>query len=370
MADTRLRTHVERPIAVFIPHLHIGGAEKVALNLSMALADLGNRVDLVAANATGSFAKQVGDTLNLVDLKSPRISRSVRALRTYIQEEKPVAVIAHLSRSNIVLLLALVGLANPPKAILVEHATPHPPKGLKDFVLQRLMRLLYHRADAVVAASEGNARDIEKLTGLPPQSVCRIYNPIVSDGIRVLAREAPEHPWTQDNDIPLLVTLGRLSKEKDHDTLIRALALLSSRRPCRLLIMGPGPLKEPLQALIEELGLESTVELAGFVDNPYAILGSASLFVLSSWTEALPTALIEALACGTQVVSTDCKQGPREILMDGALGPLAPVGDPEGLAKAIEFALDNPVPREKLLDRSDDFTFAKSAGSYLELIKS
>ena len=357
----------ETPIGIWIPHLRIGGAERVALNLAEALCNAGERVDVVVAEQGEGFSVPEVDGLQLVDLRTGSVAASPGALRRYMKEARPRAMISHLSRCNVVLLLAAAGLRGRPKTIVVEHATPSSATSLKGRVIQFLMRKLYPYADAVVAASDGNARDVESFVGLESGTVHKIYNPIVGPRIEAEAAGA-EHPWLGPDEPPLFTTLGRLNPVKDHRTLLQAFARVRANRVCRLLMMGPGPLKEELLALAQELGVAADVELGGFVDNPYGILAQADAFVLSSRNEALPTALVEALACGCPAASTDCKQGPREILLNGELGPLAEVGSPESLADAMERVLEQPVPRERLLERARDFTFANAAQGYQELI--
>ena len=354
-------------IGIWIPNLRIGGAERVALNLAEALCNAGERVDVVVSEEVEGFSVPQVDGLQLVNLQTGSVAASPGALRRYMKEVRPQAMISHLSRCNVVLLLAAAGLRGRPRTIVVEHATPTAASSLKDRVVQFLMRKSYRYADAVVAASDGNARDVEAFVGLRNGSVHKIYNPIVGPHIHAEASRGAEHPWLGAEEWPLFTTLGRLEPVKDHRTLLQAFALVRANRPCRLLMMGPGPLREELRALADDLGVGPDVELGGFVDNPYGILARADAFVLSSRNEALPTALVEALACGCPPASTDCKQGPREILLDGELGPLSEVGSPESLARAMEEVLDAPVSRESLVHRSQDFTFARSAEAYRSL---
>jgi len=357
-------------IGIWIPHLRIGGAERVALNLAEALCNEGMKVDVVVPETGEGFSLPTCEGIRLVDLGTGSVAASPGALRRYMKREQPVAVISHLSRCNVVLQLAGLGLRDRPKLILVEHATPQAPDSLKGAMIQFLMKRLYPRADTLVAASEGNARDVEAFVGLAPGTVHQIFNPIVSPQMIERAGAPAEHPWLGEGEPPLFVTLGRLNPVKDHDTLIRAFARVRAERPCRLLMMGPGPLQEELEALATTLEVGDSVELAGFVDNPHGIIAGASAFVLSSRNEALPTALVEALACGCPSASTDCKQGPREILLDGELGPLADVGSPESLAEAMAHVLDHPVDKERLRKRAEDFTFQRAAKAYLELLDS
>jgi glycosyltransferase involved in cell wall biosynthesis len=142
---------------------------------------------------------------------------------------------------------------------------------------------------------------------------------------------------------------------KDHRTLIAAFAKLRARRSARLVIFGYGPLEAELRAYAEELGVSGSVLMPGYVNDPAACYAVADLFVLSSTTEGFGNVLIEAMAAGVPVVSTDAPHGPREILADGRYGPLVPVGDAEALASAMERTLDHPLSAADLKGRAADF---------------
>jgi glycosyltransferase involved in cell wall biosynthesis len=169
-----------------------------------------------------------------------------------------------------------------------------------------------------------------------------IYNPVITPELFAKAEEPLDHPWFRPGEPPVVLGVGRLTQAKDFPTLIRAFALVRKERPARLMILGEGEERPKLEALVRELGLEEDVALPGFVGNPYKYIARAGVFVLSSAWEGLPTTLVEALALGTPVVSTNCKSGPEEILEEGRWGRLVPVGNIEELAKAIGESLSMP----------------------------
>ena len=195
-----------------------------------------------------------------------------------------------------------------------------------------------------------------------------IHNPVVSTDLDCKARESPKHPWFDDRPCPVILAIGRMKKVKDFSTLLRAFARLLDRRPARLIVLGEGRLRPSLLSLARELGIAEQVDFPGFQENPYAFLAKADLFVLSSRHEALPTVLIEAMACGCPVVSTDCPYGPREILEDGRLGPLVPVGDPEALAEAMARVLDEPPSQDLLRERASFFSVERAVERYEQLL--
>jgi glycosyltransferase involved in cell wall biosynthesis len=235
-------------------------------------------------------------------------------------------------------------------------------------LLPRLMAHLYPRADAIVAVSEGVRQDLLGRFPLPPAAVHTIYNPVITPAL-LAARDAPlDDPWFVPGAPPVLINVAQLRVQKDQATLLRAFARLRARQPARLLILGEGNLRPALEAMAGELGIAPDVRLAGFVTNPLAYLRRARVFVLSSAWEGLPTVLIEALACGCPVVSTDCPAGPAEILGDGRYGALTPVGDADALAGAMETALAADGDRRALEQRGLEFSAAAAAPQYLDLL--
>jgi glycosyltransferase involved in cell wall biosynthesis len=232
-----------------------------------------------------------------------------------------------------------------------------------------LLRTFYPWASCVVAVSHGAADDLARTSGLPRNRVRVVYNPVITPSIMALARQKPDHPWFAPGQPPVILGVGRLTKQKDFPTLIRAFAEVRRRRPARLIILGEGEDRPLLESLVGELGLSDAVALPGFRENAMAYMAGSALFVLSSAWEGLPTVLIEALAAGTRVVSTDCPSGPREILQEGRLGVLVPVGDVAALAEAMIDTLDRPgssVPPDALTA----FTRDAAVDHYLSLIES
>jgi glycosyltransferase involved in cell wall biosynthesis len=230
-----------------------------------------------------------------------------------------------------------------------------------------LARWLYPQAHRVVAVSHGVATDILHLYQLPTAKVAVIYNPVVTPELIARSWEAVEHPWLAAGEPPIILGVGRLTAQKDFATLIRAFARVRQHDEARLIILGEGEHRPILEQLIGELGLQAWVALPGFVENPYAWMRRAAVFVLSSRWEGLPTVLIEAMACGTPVVATDCPSGPREILEGGKWGKLVPVGDAVGLAEAICQTLKEGSPSD-LSIRASDFSLERAVESYLQVL--
>ncbi|WP_119154010.1 glycosyltransferase [Caldimonas tepidiphila] len=357
-------------IGIFLPSLFAGGAERVTLTLANGMAEQGHKVDLLLAQAEGAFLKDVSPAVNLVDLRAPRLIRSTPRLASYLRSVRPAALLSVMNDANLVAIAARRLAGVPTRLVVAEHTTPSvmKPKNFRSRFIPALMRLCYGQADKVVAVSEGVARDLMASTGLPADKLEVVYNPVVSPALIERSHEPVEHPWFAPGQPPVLMAAGRLHETKDFPNLLRAFARLRSGRPARLMILGEGELRPELEALVRQLRLEQDVSLPGFVSNPCAWIRRAAVFVLSSRQEGLPTAMIEAMACGTPVVSTDCPSGPAEILEKGRWGRLAPVGEPRALADAIAATLDSPS-HPNVAARAADFTVDKAIAGYLRVLQ-
>jgi glycosyltransferase involved in cell wall biosynthesis len=236
--------------------------------------------------------------------------------------------------------------------------------------LPALLRRAYPMADAVVAVSDGVADHLARTTGLPRAAIRTIHNPVVGPDLPALAAEPVDHPWFRPGGPPVVLGVGRLVAQKDFPTLLRAFAAVRRRRPARLVILGEGTAaaRGALRSLAAELGCADDVDLLGFVANPFAYMARASAFALSSLHEGLPGVLIQAMACGCPVVSTDCPSGPAEILDGGRYGELVPVGDAEALGEVVLRALAAPPERDLLTARADLFSVDRAAARYEALL--
>jgi glycosyltransferase involved in cell wall biosynthesis len=226
-------------------------------------------------------------------------------------------------------------------------------------------RFFYRWADAVVAVSQGVADELVHYVRIPAEKVRVIYNPIVTPELFRKAEEPLEHPWFREGEPPVILGVGRLTKQKDFPTLIRAFALVRQQRPARLMILGEGEERPQLEALVKELGIAEDVSLPGFVQNPYPYMKKAAVFVLSSRWEGLPTVLIEAAALDVPVISTNCPSGPAEILAMYS-DQLVDVGDKDGMARAILKTLQSRrVERVNV----EPYTLNHALSYYLKLLE-
>jgi glycosyltransferase involved in cell wall biosynthesis len=263
---------------------------------------------------------------------------------------------------------------SPVKVILSIHNTVSEEfsegQGVIAAVKPWFMKLSCGLADAIVSVSQGVADDLTKSLKLEPGKVKVIYNPILSPDIFVQARLPIEHPWLGRLDIPVFLSIGRLFSAKDFPTLLKAFALVRQKMNAKLVVLGEGEERSNLEQLIRQLNIKDDVDLHGFVDNPYKYIANSSSFVLSSKYEGFGNVLVEALALGKPIVSTDCPSGPSEILDGGKYGKLVPVGDVDALAQAMieSLSIDNDVQWAKA--RSEMFSTAQIAQNYMDLLNS
>ncbi|MEM1252514.1 MAG: glycosyltransferase [Cyanobacteria bacterium P01_H01_bin.21] len=366
-------------ISLFIPNLDGGGAERVMLHLAEGFAERGFAVDLVVAKAEGAYLSKIPTNVRLVNLdaKSPVLLFKTLALKQYLKQEQPAFLISTLDIfSSATWAKRLAGVStrvvmcvqtNLSQQFQDRHARVI--QKLKWSVVQRF----YPWADAIVTASEGVARDLEQHTKISMQQMTVIHNPVVTSDFTQKAQEVVAHPWFADGQPPVLLGVGRIVKQKSFATLIQAFALVRQQHPARLMILGDVDPREPevkpeLESLIAKFGLQDDVLFLGFVENPYAYMARANVFVLSSIYEGFGNVVAEAIAAGTPVVSTDCESGPAEILNKGQYGELVPVGDHEAMAAAIVTTLNQPVDIKVLKARSQAFTIDCIVRQYLDVL--
>jgi glycosyltransferase involved in cell wall biosynthesis len=361
-----------RPIAFFLPTLHGGGAERVVINLLKGMSNYQTPLDLIVATTDGPYLNQVPPQVRVINLATGRVIKAILPLSNYLRKNQPIALISHMNHANVVAVLAKKIVRTKTKLILVEHNTLSSEKSnlIRARFVPPFMKLLYPFADEIVAVSQGVAEDLESQLNLEKGKVNVIYNPIVDDELIAKGKLPLDHPWFEKGSPPVFLAVGRLTYQKDFLTLIKAFGILRSHKLARLIILGEGEQRTELEAMINQLGIVESVSMPGFVDNPYAYMSRAIAFVLSSRWEGLPTALIEAMACGCPVIATDCPSGPREILEAGKYGALVPVGNEIALSTAMLDILNSSVNVDVLVQRTRDFSVEKANSQYLSLLGS
>ena len=328
-------------VAFYMRLLYGGGAERVVVNLMAGMVARGIAVDLVLNTVSGPFMSQVPDEVNVVDLAAPRMVEGLPKLVNYLKSVQPDALITGLHYNSEISLwaraLARLQGNRKTKVLVIEHNTLsiHSQRRRTDRWAPLLSRLFYSWADHVVAVSQGAATDLAEVAKLSQDEIDVIYNPVITPGLESQAAESLDHPWFQPGEPPVVLGIGRLEPQKDFATLVRAFAKLREQQDCRLVLLGAGQQHLELENLSKQLGVKDSVKLLGFVANPHRYLARSRVFVLSSAWEGLSNVLIEAIALGIPVVSTDCPSGPSEVLAGGKYGQLVPVGDVDGMAAAM-----------------------------------
>lgn len=356
-------------IAVFASFSGQGGVERMIARLARGFIDAGFAVDMVLARTHGDHLAAIPEAVRVIELKARHTATSVPELARYLRRERPAALLAAKDRAIRAAVLArrlarsrcrLVGRLGTNLSASLEHRG-----GVNRWLRCFPMRRLYPAVDHIVAVSQGVAADTARVTGLAPERISVVRNPVITPELFELGNAPVTHPWLGAREYPVVLGAGRLTRQKDFATLIRAFSRVRAARRCRLIILGDGALRASLTRLADELGVAADVDLPGFQANPYAFMTRADLFVLSSAWEGSPNVLTEALALGTPAVSTACPSGPDEILAGGRYGRLVPVGDSEALAAAMLATLDAPPPPDLLKSAVAEYRQDISARGYL-----
>ncbi len=354
-----------------------GGISRTRTTLAKGFLESGRaQVEFVLEKDGGVLQNLVPEGASVHLLGPMRFRHLVGALGAYYRERQPAVVLTSKEMHAFAAILARrlsgsdVGVFPTLHGDFAMRLAKNRSR-FESLWLPRAAGLLYRWADAAIGVSGGVAESLISGTGLASDKVVAIHNPFDLEAIRAQASEQPpSHTWLgPDRDRPCVVAAGRLAIQKDYTTLLRAMARVVAQRPARLVILGEGGERPSLEEQVRALGLQDHVSMAGFVSNPFPDIAHADVFALSSLWEGLPGVLVQALALGRPVVSTDCPHGPREILRDGELGGLVAVGDDAALAEAIFTALDRPVEAERLRARAEDFEVSRITAQYLDLFR-
>ena len=385
-------------LALHIPDLQAGGVQRTTLNLAAALTARGHRVDLVLCRAAGPFLEAVPEAVTVVELHRsllfpayllavaprsliPLLRLYVRwprppfpnlfylpALVRYLQFARPDTLLSAMTMPNLLATWAARLAGAPGRVVISQHSRLSTEvQHLGWGPLVPTIRRTYSQADTRIAVSNGVADDLSRHLHIPRSDIVTLP-PTFSVNFLGQAETTAAHPWLCPEAPPVILGAGRLTQQKDFPTLLRAFARVRQQRRVRLIILGEGPLRADLEALVRTLGVAADVALPGFVDNPFAYMARAAVFALSSAWEGLPGVLVESLAAGCPVVSTDCPSGPAEILAGGTYGRLVPVGDSPALAAALSATLDAPPPRDLLQRRAQAFSLDRVMDRYLDVL--
>jgi glycosyltransferase involved in cell wall biosynthesis len=360
-------------VSLFVATLAGGGAERVAANLSSGLSNLGYAVDLIVCDGTGAMRRVLKGDVRLIDLRCGKVKWAVLHLRRYFLKRRPSAVISIQTDCNLATLIVSRLVRKPPRIIISEHnicKKPGERNSLGVLFRRFLIKRLYPHADAMVAVSKGVKSDYQELIGTSCCNVKVVYNPAYDED--TLGAKAEAHSCSMpSSDSPFVLAVGRLTRQKGFDSLVEAFSQISELVDCNVVILGEGEERTALQEQIDRLGLRRRISLKGFVGDPCTYFKGASLFVLSSRWEGFGLVLVEALAYGKRIVSTNCRSGPSEILENGKYGRLVPEDDVAALAHAIAEELKAPDTHEKRkarMLRAQEFSIETAAHRYARLL--
>ncbi|GAA4460343.1 glycosyltransferase [Nibrella saemangeumensis] len=359
-------------ITLLYLNLNQGGVQRMMVNVANYLHANGYDVTVVLCRQEGHYQDILNAGIRIVSLESDSRLSLIRFLTTYLKKEKPDVLFTAVPHLNNIALLSRALARVDTRIIIsersntVEEFNKSPLSAYK--LSFGLIPILYRFADAIIAVSKGVADDLSKVALIPRSTISVIYNPAFSPKLLTEAIEPVNDRWLANKEYPVIVGVGRLTEQKDFGLLIDAVYQLNQLRPVRLLIIGEGPLRDELQRKIDGYKLANFVRMVGFQGKPTAWINKADAFVLSSKWEGFGNILVEALAAGTTIVSTDCKSGPAEILADGKYGYLVPVSNVPALADAIKYALDNPLPKTMLQERAKEYDVSIVMKKYEKII--
>ena len=356
-------------IALLLPDLGGGWAERVAATLANAFVERGHRVDLLLARHQGVWLDQLDPAVRVIDLEAPRLRQVVRPLTSYLRREQPDGLLSFMWPLNIFAVLAGVLARSATRIVVTDHialSQQYASWGpIHRSVLKRSIAAFYPRAAARVVVSQGARNDLASLAGLAIEALEVIHNPVPAPIPLPASTDRIDALWGGPG--PRTLTAGSLKSQKNHALLIRSFASLP-RSDARLMILGEGALRAELAQLAMSLGILDRVVMPGFASDPWPYYASADLFVLSSDYEGFANVVAEALQAGLPVVSTDCPHGPREILDGGRFGKLVPVGNVSSLADAIAAALVETPDKERLKQRGACFGGHEAIARYEALL--
>jgi glycosyltransferase involved in cell wall biosynthesis len=363
-------------VAIYLHDLAGGGVERQSLIIAEEFRRHGVDVTLVLHRLRGQLLDQVPPGLRIVDLNSSRTVMDIPGLVRYMRAEKPDILLSNVDFNNVAALFAKALSFSKTKVVICQHNPISGAYMADERWISHQIGFLYWVLSPLisraVAVSSGVAAELRETAGIPVRRVVTINNPVVGPDFAARCQQSADHPWFNQAGHPLFVTAGRLVAQKDHATMIRALAIHRQRFDSRLIILGTGHLREKLGDLVVRLELTNAVDFLGFQANSLPYFRHADAFILSSRGEGFGNVIVEALGCGTPVISTRCIHGPAEILDGGRYGLLVEPHDPDALAAAMDqvTTLRERFPADMLRERAGYFSYAACASRYLAIFRS
>lgn len=366
----------EKEVVLFLAMLSSGGAQAVIITLANQFAERGYDVKLLVGTSNGPLKASISDKVKLIDFECRRLVTTIPKLVSYLKTHKPTSIISTQIHSNLTLILAVKLAGVNTKTILRECTTPSQAFKLsnnkKERFIYRVAQYFLKYGDKFIAVSKGVKEDMTMFYQIAASKIEMIYNPIIDKKMYEKAEEQVVHPWI-DEDVKILSTLSRIAPSKDIESIINSFASVRKNKNIRLIIIGgfseEDAYYKKLVQLIKDLNLQDDIYFTGFQINPFKWLKISDLFVFSSLLEGLPGSLVQALALNCKIVSSDCKSGPKEILLDGKFGSIFPVKNNEALTDAIIYELNNNPTKDQAKDiHLQQFMKNKVTDQYLQVI--
>lgn len=362
-----------------IPALTGGGAERVMLLILKSIDR--NKIEpiLVLFEKKGEFLSELPDDIDVKVLKGKRSRYGLQwliffKLAKLLAREQPDLIVSFMWYANLVALLAKFFSRSKCGVIVSERygLSVSYERRIEEIIRGITIFFFYPKADSIIVNSKEMGVQLNQRFRIAPEKITVIYNPIDLEKVREICREDVTHPWCKEN-IPVIVSAGRLTKQKGFSYLIKAVRILNSEGVmCRLMLLGEGDEKESLKKLVKDLKIDDNVDFVGFQKNPYKYFVRSTVFVLSSLYEGFPNVLLEALALGVPSVATRCPTGPEELITDGLNGILVPPADEKVLAAVIKRLLTDEALRKQLSEagreRARDFDLEKISKQYENII--
>lgn len=364
-------------VAIVLPKMSINGVQKVHAQLASEFINDDIPVDFVTSDPDGAIVPELPAETRIIFIGQRGKLFFFPELLRYLRHSQPTHVMSAYDDVSVLVLAArllpsckyfvLVGLHN---SVVEAHRSGSWLRQWKNWLIRKAMRWFYRRADALIAVSNGLAEEASTLMHLPRNTITTIHNPVITNKFQALLAASCPITLPLASDKPVIGFFGRLEPQKNVAMLINAFALVQKAVTCDLLVVGEGSLEVDLRHQCEHLGLTERITFHPFLRNPFPLMQRCDIVVLSSIYEGAPNILIEAMACGTQIVSTNCHYGPSEILQGGTFGQLVPVGDVDALAEALRRTITREffVSPDLLTQEAMQYTAEASVAAYLKIM--
>lgn len=349
-----------------------GGAERVFVNIANGFAANRIKTEFLLGRKRGVYLNILNPAIPVSEVGGNSLLAYLRSFPSFFRKGNYTHIFTATQYTSAAAIAAKKITKVPALIYLTHHYSLAAKKEFRHIkgylLLKSILFTITPFADKIIAVSKGSLEWLKNFTHHKLPQGTFIHNPVFDDSIYLRADEEVNFP-VDITGKTILLNIGRLTPEKDHATLVKAFSIYQKGNPAALLfILGSGPLKATLQAMINEYGLDKTAFLVGFEENPYKWIAKCDVLISASKYEGFGNVIVEAMALGKTVVSTDCPSGPAEILDNGKWGYFCAVEDAQQMAKAIEQALASPVDKEALIKQSQKYTVSEILKKYLEIL--